>query len=54
MNLKLFIVINGDFRQDRIDEWLLKRIKPFPANWKVLTKENFIFEINKFKPLTIV
>lgn len=53
LNLKLFIVVNGDFSQDRIDDWLLRKIKPLPINWRILTKSSFIFEINKFKPLII-
>lgn len=54
LNLKLFIVVNGDFQQDRIDDWLLRRIKPLPTNWRILTKNNFVSEINKFKPLAII
>lgn len=53
LSLKLLIVVNGDFQQDRIDDWLLNRIKPLPTNWRILTKNNFVSEINKFKPLSI-
>ncbi len=54
LDLRLFIVVNSDFTQDRIDSWLLKRIKPLPINWKILTKSGFVSEINKFKPLSII
>ncbi len=54
LNLKLFIVVDGDFQQDRIDDWLLRRIKPLPTDWRILTKSSFVSEINKFKPLAII
>lgn len=54
LDLRLFIVVNSDFTQDRIDGWLLKKVKPLPINWKILTKRGFVSEINKFKPLSII
>lgn len=54
LDLKLFIVVNAGFPQEKIDNWLLKKIKPLPINWRILTKSNFISEINKFKQLSIM
>lgn len=53
LSLKLFVVVNGIFQQDRINSWLLRRIKPVPNGWRILTKDNFMLEINKFRPLSI-
>lgn len=54
LNLKLYIVVNGDYSQDKINSWLLRKIKKLPLKWKVLTKSSFLSEIHKLKPLSVI
>lgn len=49
LNIKLYIVVNSFYKQDKIDSWVLKKITQFPLGWKIVTIENFIGLINVFK-----
>ncbi len=51
LDIKLYIVVNADYSQDKIDKWLIRKVKPLPENWKILTKASFLDEISNFHPL---
>ena len=45
--------IGADYDQDKIDRWLLTKVRPLPSNWKVLTVTSFIKMVSKFIPYSI-
>ncbi len=53
LNLKLYIVVNSFYKQNKIDSWVLKKITKLPLGWKIVTIENFIRLINLFNPYKI-
>lgn len=53
LKLKLYIVINSSFEQNKVDEWIVKKTILFPSGWKIVTKENFIQIIKLFQPYLI-
>lgn len=53
LNLELYIVVSGNYKQAQIDRWLLRKAIPLPYGWKILTKQNFIKVISTFKSHSI-
>lgn len=49
-NIKLYIVVNSLYKQDKIDSWVLKKLTQLPLGWKIVTIECFVELINLFKP----
>lgn len=53
LNVVLYIVIGGDYDQDKIDKWILTKACPLPSSWKILTAKNFIKTVNSFQSFSI-
>ena len=53
LDVDLYVVIGGDYNQDKIDRWVLVKVHPLPLNWKVLTVTSFIKKVSKFIPYSI-
>lgn len=53
LNVDLYIVIDGNYDQNKINKWILTKVRSLPSNWKILTFENFIKMVGTFTPLLI-
>lgn len=54
LNLPLFFVINTEYDQSRLDQWISQRVSPIPVSWKVFTTANFLRYISNLEPLIIL
>lgn len=54
LGFELYIVVQGDYDQLKIDQWLLKKAKLLPSNWKVLTVTNFMKLVSKLRPYSVL
>lgn len=53
LNLPIFFVVSGDYNQTQFDQWIIKRLSPFPNRCRIFTPANFMRYVSKLESLTI-
>lgn len=53
LNLPIFFVVSGDYNQSQFDQWIIKRLSPFPNRCRIFTPANFMQYVSKLESLTI-